>query len=798
MRRIATTNRLPNLHGAGKDGFKDGDLAVGIKATEFSAEFANGVQEELMSVVESGGLAPAADSSQVQQAIRRLAGANVTVVTAALSPFTLTADHAGLVLVNAAAGDVVLDLPLANAVAGVPVPFEFARRDNTGNAVTINAAGTNLIDGAASFALTGRWTSRSIRSDASTAWLTTGNTALRTELAAPTGAALVGGGGQVVNSITALRALLKTSPSSNAFVTGYYAPGDGGGGPYVLDAADVASVDNGGTVIVASDGGCWKLAVTCVISVKQFGAVGDGVIDDTVECQAAMNTLGTMGIFTVRFPNGSYKITSSLSVGSNHSHVLLDHNATIKHDTPDFMALRFSGANGLVSGGKAGGFVGPAAWDAGNGATIPSYGVIAFSGEGGEVRETRLFNIRRIGVWFKDVNSGSINGNIIDGQQPKPVYPLIQTLHFGAHFDAGTEGSLGNFKFQNNIVRKCTTGFFTGNYGSGPANTRSVISSGNTYEDMWDHGEYSAATGGFIVNGNTYHRCHIPVAATGYGNLISNITLYTEEMASPDARDIASAVSLRDPVNCVVNGVTIVGHGDIVGSQDVVGVDCINVTNTPMNGNIIANITMRLLSGKARAVRMSSSTAYHGNTIKDIIFEGGIRDNNGAVQLEGAVGSGNDVDNINVRVTSGINVNAVYAGRQAHSLISRVKMRVAANAAAATNYTAVALLDCNDTKVRDTTPNCEVGFGTNITLYGVREFDAAIRNEVAGIKEMAGGLAVFVPIFPLSAASKMLIDIAGSAAPTFPARAGSRYARHGGAMSSSYVCEADGNFWVAK
>lgn len=92
------------------------------------------------------------------------------------------------------------------------------------------------------------------------------------------GAAMIGRGAQVVSSIAALRTLLKSSPSKNAFATGYRTAGDGGGGPYSLDLADVTSADNGGTVIVAADGGRWKLSQQGPVNVKQFGLI-EGVFD---------------------------------------------------------------------------------------------------------------------------------------------------------------------------------------------------------------------------------------------------------------------------------------------------------------------------------------------------------------------------------------------------------------------------------------------------------------------------------------------------------------------------------------
>jgi hypothetical protein len=81
---------------------------------------------------------------------------------------------------------------------------------------------------------------------------------LSAALAGVAGSAGIGGASQVVSSISGLRALLKTSASKNALVTGYYAAGDGGGGAYQHDPLDTTSADNGFSVIVATDGGRWK------------------------------------------------------------------------------------------------------------------------------------------------------------------------------------------------------------------------------------------------------------------------------------------------------------------------------------------------------------------------------------------------------------------------------------------------------------------------------------------------------------------------------------------------------------
>ncbi len=111
---------------------------------------------------------------------------------------------------------------------------------------------------------------------------------------------------QVVRSISELRAI-KNKSVLGALTLGYFAVGDGGGSTYYNDPLDTTSQDDGGRCIVAFDGGRWKISQTDVISVKQFGAVGNAQVDDTRAIQNAI-----FAYSNVRMPKGTYLISSPL------------------------------------------------------------------------------------------------------------------------------------------------------------------------------------------------------------------------------------------------------------------------------------------------------------------------------------------------------------------------------------------------------------------------------------------------------------------------------------------------------
>lgn len=137
--------------GSGRRGFRDRNLGLNLAGTIPGATWFNGAQEEIVRAIETLGLTPSdANREQLIQAMRRLAGGFVRTIST--GGVTLTADDAGLVLVNAS-GSFGLTLPAANAAGGLPQRLTFARTDSSAGVVTIQRAGSDTIEGATSIAL---------------------------------------------------------------------------------------------------------------------------------------------------------------------------------------------------------------------------------------------------------------------------------------------------------------------------------------------------------------------------------------------------------------------------------------------------------------------------------------------------------------------------------------------------------------------------------------------------------------------------------------------------------------------
>jgi hypothetical protein len=108
----------------------------------------------------------------------------------------------------------------------------------------------------------------------------------------------VGGLQPAVPSVAALRAL--ATGAMSVFVQGYSAVGDGGGGNYIKGAA---GTDNGGSIIVSANGTYYLQTYGQPVSVRQFGAKGDGSTNDGPACQNALNA--SLDVVFPAGPNGA-------------------------------------------------------------------------------------------------------------------------------------------------------------------------------------------------------------------------------------------------------------------------------------------------------------------------------------------------------------------------------------------------------------------------------------------------------------------------------------------------------------
>jgi hypothetical protein len=119
-----------------------------------------------------------------------------------------------------------------------------------------------------------------------------------------------------VATISALKALSVASFNDGdvAVVRGHGVANDGGGGMFYRVAASAVTDDNGLVIAPNAGAGRWhRLVDGNAISVRWFGARGNGVTDDRPAFLAAFTAAVTSG-FTVRVPAGTYFISSIMNM----------------------------------------------------------------------------------------------------------------------------------------------------------------------------------------------------------------------------------------------------------------------------------------------------------------------------------------------------------------------------------------------------------------------------------------------------------------------------------------------------
>jgi hypothetical protein len=111
----------------------------------------------------------------------------------------------------------------------------------------------------------------------------------------------------VAPTMVAAKASATLTDGQGIFILGYYAANDGGGGAYRYEASNSDTANNGTIIALDTLPGRLVHTRTTVVTTKTYGAVLDGVVDDTAAVQAFIDSENT----TVEF-SGKMGISSTI------------------------------------------------------------------------------------------------------------------------------------------------------------------------------------------------------------------------------------------------------------------------------------------------------------------------------------------------------------------------------------------------------------------------------------------------------------------------------------------------------
>lgn len=162
-----------------------------------------------------------------------------------------------------------------------------------------------------------------------------------------------------------------------------------------------------------------------IVSVKDFGAVGDGVSDDTVAIQAAISAGND-----VYFPKGTYKVVSEIVISTDNQQLYGDRDAILKR----FAAVaifKITGNGNLIRGLR---FDGNKAFY-----PYPTYARSAalwIQGDFNVIHECYVDSSNSHGILFS--TGGAANNNLVDG------CTILNCDEVGIAHDGGTDNRIVN------------------------------------------------------------------------------------------------------------------------------------------------------------------------------------------------------------------------------------------------------------------------------------------------------------------------------------------------------------------
>lgn len=340
-------------------------------------------------------------------------------------------------------------------------------------------------------------------------------------------------------------------------------------------------------------------------NVKTFGAIGDGIADDTVAIQNAIDDVASNGGGTVRFPTGVYLVSDNLNVTGDNIEFLGDGNGSHIKSTVDKTIFNSMEFNNL-------------AW-----------------------RRLRLTGVRtrpgQTGYGF-GIQVGSANNVIVencyfDNFLGKAVFYTGAEYH-GAIMNNLPQGVHDGWII-NNYIESCADGAMVYNDG------RRIVVSGNTIKKSsnnaiyiddshrMDGTEIARETMEIVVTNNliedTIGSSGINLAGTSNtlvsNNIVSNGGQSTDPVNNVLGISVTSVQNDIQSTHNIIEGNTIVGNSNI-------GIYILGASHNVIRGNNLVNNSMNRATGNAASIQVQS------NELEHILFEanGNIIENNQSIQ----------------------------------------------------------------------------------------------------------------------------------------------------------------------
>lgn len=246
-----------------------------------------------------------------------------------------------------------------------------------------------------------------------------------------------------------------------------------------------------------------------VVNIRDFGAVGDGITDDTLAIQEAIDYVKTIGVGTLVFPDNDYNITQ-ISLINAENIVIVSNGGTIKQTTPQLNgAIYINGSSNIMIKGLI--LKGNGIADTGT-SGYNNHGIYVINSSNITIKENDIANMSSGGILINSSDDVRITDNNLYGNMgmfdiaygyAEPVKPLSNA-----------------WIVNNNCTSQNRYGVFVQGYG------KNVVVTGNTVKDKYEYGILVYRKDAVDVGGEVWENIIVT------GNVIENVSNNTIDVLS--------------------------------------------------------------------------------------------------------------------------------------------------------------------------------------------------------------------------------------------------------------------------